>query len=336
MTVAQFVERWLVAVSPTVRRTTAASYADVLRGHVVSRLGDVRLSKVTPFVLAQLYSDLSTSGRRVGSGGLAPRTVRYVHRVLSHALSDAVRWGLLPRNPATAVSPPRASNREMATWSPHDVRRFFAGVAGDRTYTLWVVLAMTGMRRGEVLGLRWRDVDLERRRLNVVQTLVEVDYEVIVSEPKTGSGRRVVVVAPFTARVLALHRDSQRAERLDLGLDNDAELVFTKADGRPLQPQNVSQAFENLVRRHALPRIRLHDLRHTAATLALIAGVPTKVVSERLGHANVQITLDLYTHVTDALQEDTATKVAALIIGDDADASTDALSDSTSQASSSS
>jgi integrase len=195
-----------------------------------------------------------------------------------------------------------------------ELRRFLSVVADDRLFAMWVLLCTTGLRRGEVLGLRWRDVDLEARRVSVCQTLVDVRYEVQVSEPKTAWGRRPVALDPITTAALVAHRERQRAERLMLlGVDESADYVFTQLDGHSLQPQNMSQAFENIVRRAGLPTIRLHDLRHSAASLALAAGIHPKVVSERLGHANIQITLDTYSHVVAGLQDDAADRMAALI-----------------------
>ena len=321
-TLGDFLDRWLESVGARVRPTTAASYRDVLEGHVVPRIGNVRLDQLKPMTLSSLYTDLLANGRRNGTGGLSPRTVQYVHRIVSHALSDAVRWNLLASNPASRVDAPRVEMKEMRTWTAVDVRRFLAGVADDRLFALWLLLCTTGMRRGEALGLAWRDIDFAGGNVAVRRQLVEINYELRYSEPKTARGRRSVALDPYTVVALREHRDRQRKERSDLGALTPAELVFTKLDGTPLQPQNVSQAFGNIIRRDGLPTIRLHDLRHTAASLMLAAGVHPKIVSERLGHAGIQITLDRYSHVTPGLQAEAANVLARAVFepqpGDDA------------------
>ncbi len=315
-TVAEYLEQWLTGHAPAVRLTTAKSYANTLRHHVIPRIGHLRLTALEPRHVSTLIADLLATGRMLGEGGLSPRSVQYAHKILSHALSDAVKWGLLSRNPAALVDSPRVPRKEMQVWTPEQVRAFLGLVNGDRLFAMWMLFVSTGMRRGEVLGLRWADIDFDRGRLAVRQNLVEVEYELVMSEPKTAKSRRVVSLDPYTVNVLAGHRQAQLTECRALGVVSDerwAQLVFTQPDGRPCQPQNVSQAFENIVRRSGLPQIRLHDLRHTAATVALNVGIHPKVVSERLGHANIGITLDTYSHVVQGLQDAAAVELGRAI-----------------------
>jgi integrase len=314
-----FVDRWLTATCPTVRPTTAASYDAMLRHHVVPHIGDVKLVKLTALHLSSLYGELLASGYQKGrtARGLSPTSVRYVHRIVNRALGDAVRWGLIARNPAANVDPPRAATAEMSTWSAAEVRSFLESVNDDRLVAMWTMLCTTGMRCGEVLALRWEDIDLEARRVAVRRALVEVDgYELHFSEPKSARSRRSVKLDSDTGRLLASHRIRQLEERLVNGIGGKPDLVFTRPDGSPLQPQHVSQAFEDRSRRAGLRRIRLHDLRHTAATLALEAGIHPKIVSERLGHSTVQLTLDRYSHVVDEMQEAAADLLGRVIFGD--------------------
>ena len=204
----------------------------------------------------------------------------------------------------------------MQVWTQQEAQRFLVSVADDRLYALWTVLLATGLRRGEALGLRWDDVDLDRRRLSIQRAVTVVDYEIVLSEPKTARGRRSVSIDPTTAAVLAAHRKRQREERLAWGPAwQDSGYVFTTEDGQILHPQRVTLIFKRLAQNAGLPPIRLHDLRHTAATLALTAGIHPKVVSERLGHATIGITLDTYSHVGETLQDEAATRVAGLIFG---------------------
>jgi len=207
---------------------------------------------------------------------------------------------------------------EMQVWSPQQLRTFLDHVRDDRLYAAWLLLATTGMRRGEVAGLRWVDVDLDAGRVSPRRPRVVVNHEVIVSEPKTAKGRRSIALDPATVAALRDHRRWQLEDRLAVGPRwEDAGLVFTWPDGRPLHPERFSRWFEQHTRAAGLPKIRLHDVRHSYATAALAAGVPAKVVSERLGHANIAITMDTYSHVLPGLDAEAAGTVARLILGDD-------------------
>jgi integrase len=182
----------------------------------------------------------------------------------------------------------------MRTWSADELRAFLASVRADFLYPLWLLAATTGMRRGEIAGLIWPNVDLDAARLSVRRTVVSVGYQAEWSEPKTDRGRRSVALDPFTVESLREHRARQPEQRLLLGIDVPHELVFAREDGSTLHPERISKIFDQHVRRSSLPRIRFHDLRHTYATLALQAGVHPKVVSERLGHADIALTLNVY------------------------------------------
>jgi integrase len=229
-----------------------------------------------------------------------------------------VKWSKIVRNPADAADPPRARDAralEMRTWSAEELGRFFELIDGSRYRTSWLLAATTGMRRGEVLGLRWCDIDLDASRASVRQTITLVDHKIVVANrTKTGKGRAVDLDAATISEVRA-HRVRQAQELLLLGSRPDRNtLVFCHADGRPYNPDRFSREFDRALARHPeLPRIRLHDLRHTWATLALAAGVPVKVVSERLGHASATVTHDIYSHVSPTMQVDAAEKVAGMI-----------------------
>jgi len=205
----------------------------------------------------------------------------------------------------------------MKVWSPEQLRTFLGHVRGDRLYAAWLLFATTGMRRGEIAGLRWPDVDLDAGRVSPRRPRVVVSYEVLVSEPKTAKGRRSIALDPVTLAALREHRLRQLEDRLAVGPRwQDSGLVFTWPDGRPLHPERFSRWFEQHARAAGLPKIRLHDGRHSYATAALAAGVPAKVVSVRLGHANIAITMDTYSHVLPGLDEQAAGTVARLILGD--------------------
>jgi integrase len=242
------------------------------------------------------------------------------HEILYGARHEHCAWRgerKLDRNPVTAADRPRASRKEMRTWTADELGGFLDGAREHRFAPLFTVLATTGLRRGEALGLRWSDVDLDEGRLAVRQTLLAVNNHVQFGEPKTHRSRRTVDLDAATVAVLKAHPKSELEERAGAGLGRPRAdgLIFTDEQGDPLHPNVVSRMFGKLVREVHLPIIRLHDLRHTHATLSLQAGVHVKIVSERLGHSSVTITLDTYSHAIPGLQRDAAERVAALIPG---------------------
>ncbi|MGH2806278.1 MAG: tyrosine-type recombinase/integrase [Actinomycetota bacterium] len=305
ITVREFlVERWLPTIEMTIRPNTFVSYSSHLSNHVVDRIGDMNIDEVDGPALNALYAELLRAGRRRGKGkALSPTTVRRVHATLRRAFKDAVRWGLLDKNPVLSCDPPRlARNNAMRTWTLDELKQFLETTRRDELHSLWVLLATTGMRRGEALGLKWSHIDLDRKLVAIRQTLILVGARPYFSEPKSARSRRVIVLDTTTAETLAT-------------TPRRSELVFTDPTGEPLHPGAVSKRFRDLVCGTDLPRIRLHDLRHTYATLALQAGVHPKIVSERLGHSTIALTLDVYSHALPTLQHEAADRVAALIFG---------------------
>lgn len=263
--------------------------------------------------------------RRHGNGDAADvgsqldrRTVNYVHTIIHRALKDSVRWGRLARNPADAADPPRGGPKSdgVHSWGAATLRQFLSASSGDRLHALWVLLATTGMRRGEALGLRWSDVDLDAGRLRVVQTIIQVRSKVTVGEPKTARGRRPIALDAGTVAVLREHRKRALEERMLVGPDfDDHGLVFHQPDGSCLKPDAVSAAFVRRVRKAKLPPLTLKGLRHTWATLALEHGVHPRVVQERLGHSTIAITLGIYSHVTPTLHDEAAELIGGLVLG---------------------
>ncbi len=310
-----FLDGWLEGQTSQLKETTWESYRIVV-DRVNARIGKVKIQSLTPLELERFYALLAESGGRRG-GPLAVKTIRNTHTVLRKALSDAERLGLIVRNPAAAARPPADVRKEQETWSSDELREFLEAVAEDRLYAFYVLLATTGMRRGEALGLRWRDLDLDGAELHIVQTLVAINYRPVVTTPKTKRSRRLIYLDDGSVGVLRSHRSAQRVERLSAGpaWDSQNDLVFCDEMGGLLNPDWISRDFRIKIRKAMVRDIRLHDLRHTYATLALKGGVHPKVVSERLGHATVGITLDLYSHVTPAIGRDAADVVATSIFG---------------------
>lgn len=321
-TVAEFLTTWAAGLRPpagNLRLSTWVSYERNLRQHVVPRLGALRLRSLTPAHLNAIYAELLRSGHLTRGGPLAARTVAYIHAILHRALKDACRWGLIAKNPADLADPPRKSATkapERTIWTPEQLRAFIHSIAGHRLFAAFVLVATTGLRRGELAGLRWEYVDLETGRISIRRTLISVDYRIEHSQPKSERSRRSVTLDPFTVAALRAHRARQLQERLAAGTGwIDTGLVFANEDGSMVHPDHFSNVFEGLAKKAGLPRIRFHDLRHSYATAALIAGVRPKIVSARLGHASIGITLDTYSHVVPELEQEAADSVAALILG---------------------
>jgi len=319
LTVAEYLEDWQKVWKTQVRPTTMASYAMHCRVYIVPRIGGERLQELTPAKVEGLYAALQSEA------GLSASTVRRVAATLHKALAGAVKKKLIPFNPAASgsvvlpkVDPDDDGVGELHVWTSAELAKFLDHVREDRLFPMWRLAAWTGMRRGEVAGLTWRDVDLDDAVVRVQRARVIVSSaDVRESKPKTRKGRRNVdldVVTVAALKAWKARQDAERKvwERTKAGTWPDHGLVFTLEDGTPLNPAHVSRAFGRHVSGAGkdVPRIRLHDLRHTHASLLLAAGVPVKVVSERLGHATPGFTMNVYQHVIPGQQRDHLQRVA--------------------------
>ena len=324
-------EHWLPAVQPpTLRPKTWAEYRRVIRLRILPRIGGVPLQRLNAPQLNHLYAELLTSGRVDGAGGLSAKSVRETHVVIRKALGDAARWGLVQRNVAGLADPPPAHaaaadrRKAMHVWSGEQLSRFLTYTQHDGWPALWALLATTGMRRSEVLGLPWQDIDLDAKRLAVRQTLVSVDGRPELGPPKSRHGVRTIDLDDRTTALLRRHQRQQEHDRHAAGPAwPSLGLVFVHPDGRWLHPDWVGERFRRITAVAGLPAIRLHDLRHTHATLLLRWGYNPKVVSERLGHHSVAFTLDTYAHVVPGMQQEAAEEFGNLFPvveeGDDGD-----------------
>lgn len=301
-TIASYLTAWLDGARLTTRRRTYQSYAQMVRDHIVPHLGRTRLDRLQPQQVRQLYA-------RLVEQGLSAKTVRNIHTCLHVALEQAVSDRVLASNPAHAVQPPRVPRAEMEHLTEDQTRRVLDAAAGDPYEALWVLAITTGMREGELAGLRWQAVDLDRARLQVVAEVEgRTRAEARIAEVKTRRSRRQVELG--TAAVSALHR--HREHQVAAGI-LPTGFVFTCPDGRHLMGYQIYDRWTRLRARAGVPDIPFHSLRHTAATLLLIQGVHPKVVSEMLGHANVSITLDRYSHVVPTLHREAARAMDSLL-----------------------
>lgn len=313
-------DRWLPLKKSQLSRSTFDSYRNNVRLHVAPRIGSIQLRQLQPEDLDTLYAELLVDGKLNGAGGgLAPKTVRNIHGMIRKALADAHRKGTVLRNVADLADPPKVRNggaRDHQVWSADELRGFL-GVIEDSVWFAPIYLkANTGMRRGELLGLTWRNLDLDEARLVVDQQLLSVDYEAEIGAPKTSTSRRTIDLDPRTVAVLRTWRRVQLEQQMSSGTRNDDDFVFTHPDGGPVHPDRFSKVWDQLVAEHGIRRIRLHDLRHTHASILLKANVPVKVVSERLGHSSPAFTMTVYQHVLPGMQADAAAAFGDAVFGE--------------------
>jgi integrase len=312
-TLAAFLERWIEHMGGQVSPRSLERYTELCRKNIAPLLGGVMLSKLQPANISQAYAKALTNGRRDGQGGLSPRTVTHMHRVLREALQQALRWQLLARNPADAVKPPKVERKQMHTLNADETVEMIEAARGTSLFVPIILGVLCGLRRGEVAALRWRSVDLERGQLAVSASTEQTDGGIREKETKSGKSRAVTLPAMIIEELRA-HRLRQAEQLLALGvrLDDDHHVV-AREDGEPLQPRSISQAFRKFIARHGLKKIRLHDLRHSHATHMLSAGVHPKIAQERLGHSSVSVTIDLYSHVLPGMQAEAVSRVDATI-----------------------
>src|SRR5260370_2134292 len=307
-TVAQYLERWLTdAVVHSVRPKTYVNYELCVR-RLMPHVGRRRLRVLAPEHIQHALGKLL-------DGGWSARTVRQVHMVLRCALKQAVLWRLVASNPSDAVKPPRAERKEMRTLTEDEVHRLLAATSGTRHHSLWIFLVTTGVRLGEALAIRWADIDLNEGRVTIRRALQrQRGAGLVFVEPKSSRGRRTVSLPPETLEVLAQQRRDLDRERVEAGerwQEND--LVFPSPVGRPRDMTYLSYTFHRGLERAGLPRLRIHDLRHTAATHLLNKHVHPKVVQELLGHSTIAITLDTYSHVLPALVKEASGHMSSLV-----------------------
>lgn len=309
-TLSEYLEYWLYqSVKPRVRPLTFAGYSVNVRKHLVPTLGKIRIDRLTPQDVQEMINSRLTAG-------LSPKTVAYAHQVLRTALELARRWDLVDRNVASMVDPPRRERPKIHPMDPSQARRFLDSLHGHRLEALFSVALAMGLRQGEALGLRWEDVDLLAGSLSVRHQVQRIDGRLVLVEPKTERSRRTIAIPPTVIERLRHHEARQLAEKLWAGSTWTEEgYVFTSRTGGPLQARRVIDEFHKALAAAGMPRIRFHDLRHSCATLLLVQGVSPRVVMEILGHSEIAMTMNTYSHVVPDLQREAAGKMDSLLLG---------------------
>jgi len=305
--------RWLPGKKINLAHSTWDGYRRKIDRHILPVVGKIPIRRLRVHHLEALYDRMlhPTEGQRA----LAPKTVLEVHLIIRGALDDAVRRGVVSRNVALVAHAPKLKSIpkvEQKSWNAQQLQAFLRAAAGHRLFPAFWLLATTGMRRSELLGLRWDDIDLNMATISVNRGLVAVAYEVHESRGKTRNARRAIDLDPTTVEVLTAWKTWQQTEQEAVGMEPTG-WVFTDANGNPIHPHSISQTFERIANRAGVPRIRLHDIRHTHGTLLIKANVPVKVVSERLGHGNPAFTIDTYQHVLPGMQAEAARVFEQLI-----------------------
>ena len=323
LTVAEFLYQWLESyVSSNCRESTYERYKGVIDDHLIPDMGSIPLSELKAAHLQTHYSKALKEGRKSSgpSEGLSPWTVRKHHVTLREALSHALKWGLVSKNVTLAVDPPKPPRPEARALDGDDAQYILTSAQGTIWHPIFHLALYTGMRRGEILGLRWKDVDLNLSVLYIAQAMQQLDDgRVIIQEPKTPNSRRSVALSPVAAISLRSHRERQEVDFLTVERPFTPQtLVFERADGTTPVPDSVTHAFTRYAQKAGVHGVHLHNLRHTHASLMLKAGVHPKIVSERLGHSSVAFTLDTYSHVTPGLQEAAALKFDQTLTRSDA------------------
>ena len=305
-TIADFMQTWIDGYKGNITARSYDRYSGIVKGHIIPSIGKIPLAKLSPQHIQKLYADKLAAG-------LSPRSVRYIHVVLHRALQTALKWHKLTVNPADNVDIPKAQRTDMQIWNESEVIKFLEVARSTPYHCLFYLAIFSGARRGELLALRWQDVDLETGQLSISRSVQHVNGEYVFSQPKTEKSRRTIAL-PLSATLL-LKQLREVTEHTRSRIDQkvkDPDLIFTHTyDGIPLRPETVSNAWEHIAIKAKVKVIRFHDARHTHASLMLKQGVPLKVVSERLGHSSISVTADVYAHIIPGMQENAAQRFDA-------------------------
>lgn len=307
-TLKTYMNKWFENKKTQIRPSTARTYDWLIHKHIIPNIGHLELAEIKPQHLQEFYTKLQKA-----ENPIANENINKIHSIIQDALNVAEEWGMIYKNVAKVVKPPSFTRNNMKIWNEKEVIKFLEVAKKDRYFMAFFLAISTGMRRGEILGLRWGDIEKEQVFIN--QTLSNRGD--CFQEPKSQAGRRLIALPDETSQALKQHKKEVAQDKLLAGpLYKDHDLVISTSIGTPLNPSNLLRTFRKLIKQADVPSIRFHDLRHTHATLMLKQGVHPKIVSERLGHANIRITLDTYSHVLPGLQESAAKEFGQTIFKD--------------------
>ena len=312
--VSDYLDKWIANIKGSVSSTTYERYKQLCEKHLKPTIGNIALNKLQAIRISELYSDAMESGCIDGNGGLSKQTVLHMHRVLKRALSQAVKWGLLSRNPCDAVDNiPKPNKKERLTFTTEETLSLLEQLEGNRLQLPVLLAVTTGMRRGEILGLRWKDIDLDKKRLYIRQIVIETrQYGLEVKQPKTDSSSRTIALPQITIDAIKKYRVEQAELCLQLGKGLTPEsMLFNEYSGLNV-PNRITVNFRSFIKSHGFKHVTFHDLRHTHATHLLEQNIHPKIVSERLGHSTIALTMNTYSHVMPTMQEEAANKVDEL------------------------
>jgi integrase len=307
MTYQEYTEQWFGTKKHSICSQSVKVYENCLRKRIIPKLGQYRLSRVTTILIQSFIDSLKEEG-------LSDSTIKKYLEIIRNSLEYAIDFNLLSTNPAIKVKLPKSNKKEMKVWSQEEANGFLKKAKDDPCFIVFQLALSTGMRQGEILGLRWKDINIEKGMLYIQQTLSQ-DGKTFIAGAKTKSSIRAINLSSSTIKYLRERRINIAKDKLRYGpLYNDNDLIGCTQHGTPLNPANIRRSFNRIIKQADLPKIRFHDLRHTHATLLLAQGVNVKVISERLGHSNIKVTLDTYSHVLPTMQEEVARKLDEILI----------------------
>jgi integrase len=310
---------WLPQREVDLKQGTFRSYTIIVNTHIIPHLGHLRLEELNARKVESFFTQLQKDGARgqrlPAGSGLSGKTVSNIAGVLNRAMRDAVRWGLIAVNPITDARKPQKKSPEMKAWQPEELGNFIAATRTDRQSGIWHLLATTGMRRGEMLGLRWDDIDFENGTMTIRRTRVRVGTAVFDETPKSQASKRTINIDPQTLQALRQQKARQAEERIAIGglWDDQLGHIATNRDGSRVDPHALTRRFLLITKKVELPRIRLHDVRHSYVVAARKAGTDVKTISQRIGHADVNVTLTVYDHVFHEDDKQASNATAALL-----------------------
>lgn len=303
MDLEKFLKQWLDTKKTNIKQTTFNKYNSLIVNHIIPNIGNVKISKLTPMKISSFYNSLTNK--------LSLTTISDIHAVLKNALEQAVRWELISKNVAALVDKPKSDKKQIKVWDIDESQKFLKIAKKNNYYIAFLLALITGMRQGEILGLRWKDVDFIEKTISIIQTLSH-DGKSFNNQAKTSTGNRLITIDDSTLAEIKNHRKKMIEEQLEAKEYIDNGLVIATSKGTPLSPRNLLRTFYKLIDVAEVSKISFHDLRHTHATMLLKQGVNPKIVAERLGHSNVRTTLDTYSHILPNMQKDTATQFAKM------------------------